>query len=91
MKKASAQMSLKEILLLIAAIAITLAIPIALVWSMVDHIRNGKKRDRRGGGGGNALAGAMQELDRLVTRPSVEHVIEAQNPTLRREDDEGGD
>lgn len=83
-------MSLKEILLLVVAIAITLALPIALVWSMVDHVRNSHKRERRGGGGGAGLGGAMQELDRL-TRPSVEHVVEAQNQTLRREDDQGGD
>jgi hypothetical protein len=61
-----------------------------MIWSIVDHVRNGHKRERRGGGGGAGLGGAMLELDRLV-RPSVEHTIEAQNQVLRREDDQGGE
>jgi len=33
----------------------------------------------------------MQELDRLVSRPSAEHKIEAEQPILKREDDSGND
>jgi hypothetical protein len=33
----------------------------------------------------------MQELDRLVSRPSAEHTIEAEQPILKREDDSGSD
>jgi hypothetical protein len=83
-------MLFKEILLLILAIAITLAVPLGIVACIVYEVRRGHKRERRGGGGGGGICGAMQEFDRL-TRPSVEHVIEAQNQTLRREDDEGGE
>jgi hypothetical protein len=33
----------------------------------------------------------MQELDRIMARPSAEHIVEAENPVLRREDDSGAD
>ena len=46
-------------------------------------------RERRSGSGGAGLGAAMQELDRLVARPSVEHTVEAENRVLRREDDAG--
>ena len=66
--------------------------PIAMVWTFVDGMRR-KASDRPSGGGGmsNAIGGAMLELDRLITRPSVEHQIETEHPTLEREDDKGGD
>ena len=82
-------MSLKEVALLIIGITILLALPAAMVWSVVDHVKHGRKRERRGGSGG--LASALQELDRLVTRPSVEHIVEAETRPLRREDDRGED
>jgi hypothetical protein len=37
------------------------------------------------------IGAAMQELDRLMARPSAEHIVEAQNPVVKREDDKGGD
>jgi hypothetical protein len=84
-------MSVKEILLLIVAIAITVAIPAAMIWTIVDHLRHGRKRERKGSGGGAMpLGSALMELDRLVARPSVEHVIEAENKIVR-EDDQGGE
>jgi hypothetical protein len=58
---------------------------------MIDHLR-GKGRERRGSGGISAGVGAaMMELDRIMTRPSVEHQVETQNRILRREDDNGDD
>jgi hypothetical protein len=75
----------------ILAIATVVIVPIMLVWSMIEHFR-GKGSDRRGSGGITAgVAAAMMELDRLVARPSVEHQVEAEHQTLRREDDAGGD
>jgi hypothetical protein len=79
-------MTLKTILLLIAIAVIFIGVPVGLVWSVIDHARNAHHRERRGGGG-NALI----ELDRLVARPSVEHVVEAETSTQRREDDQGGE
>jgi hypothetical protein len=84
-------MTVKEILLLIVAIGITVGIPALMIWGVVDHVRHGHKRERKGGGGGAApLGSALMELDRLVARPSVEHVVEAENKVVRREDDQGG-
>ncbi len=50
-----------------------------------------KASDRPSGGGGisNVVGGAMLELDRLLTRPSVEHQIETETPIIEREDDDG--
>jgi hypothetical protein len=88
-------MSLNVIFLLIVAALTFIVMPIALVWAFIDGLRR-KKSDRpRGGGGGgggisNLVAGAMIELDRFV-RPSVEHTIETEHQTLKREDDTGGE
>ena len=81
-------MSLQEIPLAVFAILILLAIPVTLIWAAVDHVKNNHKRPRKGGSGG--LGSAMQELDRLVARPSVEHTVEAETCVMRREDDQGG-
>jgi hypothetical protein len=84
-------MTAKEILLLIIAIAITVSIPAAMMWAVVDHLRHGHKRQRKAGSGGAApLGSALMELDRLVARPSVEHVVEAENKIVRQ-DDQGGE
>ena len=73
------------------AIAILVLVPIALAKSMIDYFR-GRGSQREGSGGISAgIAGAMQELDRLVSRPSAEHKIETEQPILKREDDSGND
>jgi hypothetical protein len=78
----------------IAAVAITLAlllgVPAAITWMIADHVKHRGKREPRSAGG-SALGGALMELDRLVARPSVEHVVDAENQTVRREDDHGGE
>jgi hypothetical protein len=84
-------MTVQTVFWTIMAVATLVALPIVLVWSMVDHFR-GRGSERRGSGGISAGVGAaMQELDRLMTRPSVEHQIEAEHQTLKREDDAGGE
>jgi hypothetical protein len=73
------------------AIAMLVVVPIVFVKTMIDYFR-GRGSQREGSGGISAgIAGAMQELDRLVSRPSAEHKIEAEQPILKREDDSGND
>jgi hypothetical protein len=73
------------------AIAFLVFLPIMFVKMMVDYFR-GRGSQRQGSGGISAgIAGAMQELDRIVSRPSVEHKIETEQPVLKREDDSGND
>jgi hypothetical protein len=73
------------------AIVMLVVLPIVFVVAMIDHFR-GRGSQRKGSGGISAgIAGAMRELDRIVTRPSVEHMIETEQPVLKREDDSGGD
>jgi hypothetical protein len=74
---------------IVLAVLTLVGMPIFLVWSMVDYFR-GKGSQRSGSGSFTAGVGAaMQELDRIMARPSAEHIIEAENPVLRREDDTG--
>jgi hypothetical protein len=73
------------------AIVMLVILPIMFVMAMIDYFR-GRGSQRKGSGGISAgIAGAMQELDRLVARPSAEHKIETEQPTLKREDDSGSD
>jgi hypothetical protein len=82
-------MSLVQILAIIVGLGFLIGVPAALIWCVVDHGRH-RASDRPGSGGfTSGIAGAMQELDRLMARPSAEHTVEAQNPVLKREDDAG--
>ena len=85
-------MTLHAVFLIIMAALTFVVVPIVLVWTFVDGMRR-KSSDRPRGGGdmSNVVAGAMLELDRLLTRPSIEHTIETEQQTLRREDDTGGE
>lgn len=84
-------MTLQAIFWSILAVVMLIGVPIVLIWAAVDHFR-GRGSDRRGSGGiSSGVGAAMQELDRLMTRPSVEHQIEAEKQTLKREDDRGGE
>jgi hypothetical protein len=83
--------SLQAIFWLVLAVAVLIGIPVMLVWTMIDYFR-GKGSDRKGSGGLTAGVGAaMHELDRIMTRPSVEHQIETEHQTHPREDDAGDD
>lgn len=73
------------------AVLVLVVLPIVLVWSAIDHFR-GRGSERHGSGGISAgIGAAMQELDRLMTRPSIEHQIESEHRVLKREDDSGDD
>lgn len=75
----------------IMAVLVLIVVPIVLVISAIDHFR-GRGSDRQGSGGISAgIGAAMQELDRIMARPSIEHQIENEQRVLRREDDNGDD
>lgn len=78
-------MTAKQITLLIVAAVVLVALPIGMIWTFVHRLRH-PHRERRGGSSGYVLGSAMQELDRLVARPSAEHVLEAENRIERRDD-----
>ncbi len=84
-------MSVPAILLSVLAVVTVVLVPVVLVGSMIQHFRS-RGSERRGAGGISAGVGAaLQELDRIMTRPSVEHQVEAEHQTLKREDDAGGE
>jgi hypothetical protein len=86
-----ASIELKTILLSIAAVIFLIGFPVVMIWSFVDFFRR-KGSERRGGGGVSSFVGAgLEEIDRLLARPSVEHKIEAENQVQKREDDKGGE
>jgi hypothetical protein len=83
--------TLQAIFWMAMAIAFLVFLPIIFVKMMIDYFR-GRGSQRKGSGGISAgVAGAMQELDRLISRPSAEHTIETEQPVLKREDDSGND
>ena len=64
-------------------------------WAFID-IRRQLRNKCRGGSqaparGGAGIGNALQELDRLVTRPAIEYTVEAETPILKRDDDRGGE
>ena len=84
-------MTLVQIIAIVVGIAAIVGVPAALIWCMIDYSRS-RASERPGSGSVTAgIGAAMQELDRLMARPSAEHVEQAENPVLKREDDSGDD
>jgi hypothetical protein len=83
-------MSLQILFWLVVAFLTFVVGPIAMIWTFVDGMRR-KASDRPSGGGGiSSFVGAgLQEVDRLLARPSVEHQIETESPVLEKESDDG--
>ncbi len=57
-----------------------------LGWLMLHSLSWARKR----GQVQNSVGHAFQELERLVAKPAVEHVVETETK-LRKEDDQGGE
>ncbi len=85
---ASTAMTLLQLLALLIGAVLLIGVPAMMIWAAVDHYRQPASR-RRGGSSAPGIGAALQELDR-VTRPSIEHVVEAQTP-LVREVEQAGD
>ncbi|MGD9633122.1 MAG: hypothetical protein AB7G28_03825 [Pirellulales bacterium] len=83
-------MDFKLILLVVAAFLTFVVGPIALVWMFVDGFgRKASERPSGGGGISNIVGAALQETDRLLSRPSIEHQIETEHAIPERESDDG--
>ncbi|HEX3600741.1 MAG TPA: hypothetical protein VHU84_11400 [Lacipirellulaceae bacterium] len=75
----------------IVAVVMLVVLPIVMVLGMVNHFRT-RPSERPGSGALSAgIGAAMQELDRIMARPSIEHQVEIEQQVLRREDDSGED
>lgn len=80
-------LSLWQLILVEVAAGVIFGTPALLAWSMISHFRT-PPSERPGSGSMTAGVGAaMQELDRLLARPSVEHKVDAENLVIEREDD----
>jgi hypothetical protein len=80
-----------QVFVLLASAFLTfIVLPIVLVWTFIDGMRR-KASDRPSGGGGiSSFVGAgLQEIDRLMARPSIEHQIETENSVHEEEADDG--
>jgi hypothetical protein len=84
-------MTAKAVFWSVLAILIVVVLPICMVISVRQHLREKYRGDGSGRPGGLAVGNALQELDRLVARPSVEYTIEAEKSFHKRDDDRGGD
>jgi hypothetical protein len=83
-------MDLQVILLLALAFLTFIVGPIFLLWSFIDGMKR-KASDRPSGGGGisNFVGAGLQEVDRLLARPSIEHQIETETALQEKESDDG--
>jgi hypothetical protein len=79
-------MGLKEVV----AAAILGFLAVAVAGWLVSFLRNPYRSLGRGKATG-AAGGVLQELDRLLARPSVEHKIEVEQKIQKRDDDVGGE
>ena len=74
----------------VLALAVLLALAATPVWMALSLWQHFRDKDRNAKPGGGSLGNALQELDRLVARPSLEHKIEAEHQ-IKAVDEEGGE
>ena len=79
-------MQLQTIFWIAAAIIALVVVPIVMIASMVSHFRT-RGSERKGSGGiSSGIGAALQELDRLMSRPSVEHQLDAQDQAAKQDE-----
>jgi flagellar basal body-associated protein FliL len=86
-------MNYEELFWVAMAVLVIVLMPVALavtLWQILRGKKQGKNRTSTGRAM-VAIGNALQELDRLVARPSVEFKVEAGKPMVKSEDDKGGD
>ena len=83
-------MSLSLLFWLLMAFLAFVVGPIALLWTFMDGMKR-KASDGPSGGGGisNFVGAGLQEVDRLLARPSIEHQIETVTALQEKESDDG--
>lgn len=83
-------MILHQMFLVIAAILIVVVLPIcgAVNFYKWLHTKPSERPEQRGGGTGGLTGALMMGVDQLV-RPSAEHRIEAENPIVKEDEQDG--
>jgi hypothetical protein len=81
---------MSELLQVIVIGLLLLAVIIAIPASIVAHHRQSRSPHHKGKAGA-AIGSALQELDRLVARPSIEYRIETEHTVQKTDDDQGGE
>lgn len=82
-------LSLWHLFLIVVAVAIVLGTPAILVWSMIEHFRTPPSERPGSGSMTPGVGAALQELDRMLARPSVEHQVEAENLIAQQDEADG--
>jgi hypothetical protein len=75
-----------ELLAALGLVVVAIGFPLLMIRGLIQMWRD---KDRTGTFS-SGVAGALSELDRVVS-PSVEHVLEAKKSVKKQEDDIGGD
>lgn len=73
---------------LVLALGVPILVFGGIVWLMLASLRWARNRD---GSGQNAVGHALQELDRLVARPSIENIVEKEAEVRTVDDQHGGE
>jgi hypothetical protein len=81
---------MSEMLQTIGVGVLLLAMIIAIPASIVLHVRQQRSATTKGKATA-AVGNALQDLDRLMARPSIEYRIEAENYVQKADDDQAGD
>ena len=71
-------------------VAVLIFMLVAIPASMVSHLRRPRSQ-RNKHRAGSAVGNALQDLDKLVARPSIEYQIEAEHFVQRADDEKAGD
>lgn len=82
--------TLRLVFWLAMALLVLVVLPIWTAINIRQHLHRKRIGDLPATRSGTAIGNVLQELDRLVARPSAEFTVEAETPILKREDDQGG-
>lgn len=78
--------TLQSVFVLAFLVAVVIGLPFWMVACLRDLYRSKSRRQST-----VALGNALQELDRLVARPSLQHKVEVESQVREVDDDRGGE